>query len=307
MQVSQSKNTLFVRRLVESAVMVALAVVLSLIKLAELPYGGSVTCASMLPILIVAYRNGPLWGLGSGLVFSVVQLLTGLSVFSWVTGWRSVIAVALLDYILAFLVSGLGGIFRKEGRSQETALIFGALLVSGLRFVFHFLSGVTVWRDISIPGGAAVIYSIVYNATYMIPETIVLLIATLYIGSILDFSYDIPRRFPSEAVRKTSHSVLSFAIRLVTVGALMFDVAAIAAHLQDAETGKFTFSHLGEVAWSTVSVVSIVALLLCAVYFLFIDGILREKRYVVRVAEEEARIAEEAAKIAEEANKQDPT
>lgn len=303
MQVSQSKNTLFVRRLVESAVMVALAVVLSLLKLAELPYGGSVTCASMLPILIVAYRNGPLWGLGSGLVFSVVQLLTGLSVFSWVTGWRSVIAVALLDYILAFLVSGLGGIFRKEGRSQETALIFGALLVSGLRFVFHFLSGVTVWRDISIPGGAAVIYSIVYNATYMIPETIVLLMATLYIGSILDFSYDIPRRFPSEARRKTSHSVLSFAIRLVTVGALMFDVAAIAAHLQDAETGEFTFSHLGEVAWSTVSVVSIVALLLCAVYFLFIDGILREKRYVVRVAEEEARIAEEAAKIAEEAAK----
>ena len=303
MQVSQSKNTLFVRRLVESAVMVALAVVLSLIKLAELPYGGSVTCASMLPILIVAYRNGPVWGLGSGLVFSVVQLLTGLSVVRWVTGWRSVIAVALLDYILAFLVSGLGGIFRKKGRSQETALIFGALLVSVLRFVFHFLSGVTVWRDISIPGGAAVIYSIVYNATYMIPETIVLLIATLYIGSILDFSYDIPRRFPSEARRKTSHSILSFAIRLVTVGALMFDVAAIAAHLQDAETGEFTFSHLGEVAWSTVSVVSIVALLLCAVYFLFIDGILREKRYVVRVAEEEARIAEEAAKIAEEAAK----
>ena len=292
-----------VRRLVESAIMVALAVVLSLIKLAELPYGGSVTCASMLPILIVAYRNGPLWGLGSGLVFSVVQLVTGLSVLSYVTGWQSVLAVILLDYIFAFVVSGLGGIFRKQGRSQETALIFGALLVSGLRFVFHFLSGVTVWRDISIPGGAAVIYSIVYNATYMIPETIVLLIATLYIGSILDFSYDIPRRFPSEARRKTSHSVLSFAIRLVTVGALMFDVAAIAAHLQDPDTGKFTFSHMAEVPWSTVSVVSIVALLLCAVYFLFIDGILREKRYVVRVAEEEARIAEEAARIAEETAK----
>ena len=307
MSISQSKNTLFVRRLVESAILVALAVVLSLLKLAELPYGGSVTCASMLPILIVAYRNGPLWGLGSGLVFSVTQLLTGLSVFSWVTGWQSVLAVALLDYILAFVVSGLGGIFRKEGRSQETALIFGALLVSGLRFLCHLVSGATVWAGLSIPDGAALAYSLVYNATYMIPETIVLLMATLYVGSILDFSYDIPRRFPSEAVRKTSHSVLSFAVRLVTVGALMFDVAAIAAHLQDAETGKFTFSHLAEASWSTVSIVSIVALLLCAVYFLFIDGILREKRYVVRVAEEEARIGEEAARITEEANKQDPT
>lgn len=292
-----------VRRLVESAIMVALAVVLSLIKLAELPYGGSVTCASMLPILIVAYRNGPLWGLGSGLVFSVVQLVTGLSVLSYVTGWQSVLAVILLDYIFAFVVSGLGGIFRKQGRSQETALIFGALLVSGLRFVFHVVSGATVWAGLSIPDGAALGYSLVYNATYMIPETIVLLIATLYIGSILDFSYDIPRRFPSEARRKTSHSVLSFAIRLVTVGALMFDVAAIAAHLQDPDTGKFTFSHMAEVRWSTVSVVSIIALLLCAVYFLFIDGILREKRYVVRVAEEEAQIAEEAARIAEETAK----
>ena len=292
-----------VRRLVESAIMVALAVVLSLIKLAELPYGGSVTCASMLPILVIAYRNGPLWGLGSGLVFSVVQLVTGLSVLSYVTGWQSVLAVILLDYIFAFVVSGLGGLFRKQGRSQETALIFGALLVSVLRFFFHVVSGATVWAGLSIPDGAALGYSLVYNATYMIPETIVLLIATLYIGSILDFSYDIPRRFPSEARRKTSHSVLSFAIRLVTVGALMFDVAAIAAHLQDPDTGKFTFSHMAEVPWSTVSVVSIVALLLCAVYFLFIDGILREKRYVDRVAEEEARIAEEAARIAEETAK----
>ena len=292
-----------VRRLVESAIMVALAVVLSLIKLAELPYGGSVTCASMLPILVIAYRNGPLWGLGSGLVFSVVQLVTGLSVLSYVTGWQSVLAVILLDYIFAFVVSGLGGLFRKQGRSQETALIFGALLVSVLRFFFHVVSGATVWAGLSIPDGAALGYSLVYNATYMIPETIVLLIATLYIGSILDFSYDIPRRFPSEARRKTSHSVLSFAIRLVTVGALMFDVAAIAAHLQDPDTGKFTFSHMAEVPWSTVSVVSIVALLLCAVYFLFIDGILREKRYVVRVAEEDARIAEEAARIAEETAK----
>ena len=285
-----------VRRLVESAILVALATVLSLIKLAELPYGGSVTCASMLPILLIAYRNGPLWGLGSGLVFSALQLVTGLSVLSWVTGWKSVLAVIFLDYIFAFAVSGLGGIFRRKERSQATSLILGALLVSGLRFVCHFISGVTVWRDISIPGGAAVVYSIVYNATYMIPETIVLLIATLYIGSILDFSYEIPRRFPSEARRKTSHSLLSFAVRLVTVGALMFDVAAIAKHLQDAETGKFTFSHMAEVSWNTVSIVSIVALLFCAVYFLFIDGILREKRYVVRVAEKEERIAEEAAK-----------
>ena len=264
-----------VRRLVEAAILVALASVLSLIKLAELPYGGSVTCASMLPILIIAYRNGPLWGLGSGLVFSAVQLLTGLSVFSWVTGWQSVLAVALLDYILAFVVSGLGGIFRKADRAQSRALIYGALLVSGLRFLCHVISGATVWAGLSIPNSAALAYSLVYNATYMIPETIILVMAALYIGSILDFSYDIPRRFPTEANRKTGYSVFFFIALFLPIAALVFDVAKIAPFLQDGETGKFTFAYVGDVNWIAVAVVSGVAVLLSAVYFLVFDRKLR--------------------------------
>ena len=68
-----------VRSLVESAMMVALATVLSIFKLIEMPYGGSVTIASMLPMVILAYRNGIGWGLGSGLVYAAIQQLLGLN------------------------------------------------------------------------------------------------------------------------------------------------------------------------------------------------------------------------------------
>ena len=89
-----------VRVLVESAVMVALATVLSLIKIVDLPYGGSVTIASMLPVAVIAYRHGILWGLGTGLVYGAIQQLLGLNDLIYVTGWQSVLAVILLDYIV---------------------------------------------------------------------------------------------------------------------------------------------------------------------------------------------------------------
>ena len=76
--------------LVECAIMIALATVLSMVKLAELPYGGSITIASMLPIAIIAYRRGMGWGLGSAFVYAVIQQLLGLNSLSYVTTWQSV-------------------------------------------------------------------------------------------------------------------------------------------------------------------------------------------------------------------------
>ena len=109
------------RKLVESAIMIALATVLSLLKLADLPYGGSVTLASMLPIALIAYRNGLGWGLGSGLAYGVLQQLLGLKTLTYVTGAGSVIAVILLDYIIAFTVMGLAGIFRRTPMPQAAS------------------------------------------------------------------------------------------------------------------------------------------------------------------------------------------
>lgn len=100
--------------MVECAILIALATVLSLIKFVDLPYGGSITVASMLPIALISYRRGLGWGLGSALVYAVIQQLFGLKNLSYATSWQAVIAIIMLDYIIAFVVIGLAGMFRKK-------------------------------------------------------------------------------------------------------------------------------------------------------------------------------------------------
>ena len=174
------KSSKTVRALVESAMMVALATVLSLLKIIEMPYGGSVTVGSMLPMIILAYRYGLGWGFGAGVVYATLQQLLGLNTLSYVTGWQSIVAVILLDYIVAFTVVGLGGIFRRVVKKQQTALALGSVLVSILRYTCHVISGCTVWAGLSIPDNAAFVYSLSYNLTYMLPEAIILVALAYY-------------------------------------------------------------------------------------------------------------------------------
>ena len=61
----------------------------------------------------------------------------GLDSLQWVTTWQSILAVVLLDYIIAFMVTGLGGIFRHIIKNQATALSLGTLLVCVLRYICH--------------------------------------------------------------------------------------------------------------------------------------------------------------------------
>ena len=131
------KNKLALR-LTESAIMIAAATILSMFKLVELPYGGSITLASMLPIVIIAYRYGTAWGILCGLVHGAIQLLLGSGTLSYVTGAASVVAVILLDYIVAFAVCGLAGIFRNikkqstgaQERARVSLYFFATLLGS---------------------------------------------------------------------------------------------------------------------------------------------------------------------------------
>ena len=243
------------RILVESAIMIALATVLSVFKLAELPYGGSITLASMLPIALLAYRHGTLRGLGAGLVYGVIQQLLGLKNLSYFTTPQSIIAIILLDYAVAFAVIGFAGIFRRTVRRQSTSMLLGTLLACLLRYVCHVISGATVWAGLSIPTGAALIYSFIYNATYMIPETIVLLLAVAYLAEVLDFTSEVPRRMAAEhtargAATLYTLSALSFVI------ALIFDIVSIFGKLQDGESGKFTAAGLATINWVSLGVVT---------------------------------------------------
>ena len=253
-----------VRALVESAVMVALATVLSLIKIVDLPAGGSVTIASMLPVAVIAYRHGLGWGLGAGLVHGAIQQLLGLSSLSMVTGWQSILAVILLDYIVAFAVIGFAGVFRHTVKNQATALTLGCVLVCVLRYACHVVSGATVWAGLSIPTQAALGYSFIYNATYMVPETIVLVVAALYIGSTVDFRAEMPTRMRREAAAKGTGWLAPVA-GLVVTAAVIYDVAAVFSHLQDAESGEFAITQITEVNWLVVVIVTAAAAAVAAV------------------------------------------
>jgi len=241
------------RKLVESAIMLAIATVLSLLKLVDLPYGGSVTVASMLPIIVISYRHGVKWGLLTGLVYGIIQQLLGLNTLSWVTTWQSIVAVILLDYIIAFAAAGLGGAFRKNA-PQPMALLLGALLVGIVRYICHVISGATVWAGLSIPDSAAMLYSLGYNATYMIPETIVTMIVGYYIGSVLDFRKTDVRRY--QAPKESGVPALRYIAGLVIAAALVVVTALVFAKLQNAESGAFDITGLSAVNWTVVLIVS---------------------------------------------------
>ena len=280
------KSTLRTKKLVECALLVAIGTVLSLFSVAQMPYGGSVTVASMLPVILIAYRHGLGWGLGSGAVYAVVQQLLGLNNLSYFTTWQSVLAVILLDYIVAFTVAGLGGIFRRSVKQQNLALVFGALLVSVLRYACHVIAGATVWAGLSIPTEAALIYSFGYNATYMIPETVVLVLAAYYLGSLLDFRREMPVRLPQARTGSGVADMLAALAGLFCIGALAADVVLIFSHLQNAD-GEFDPSGLAVEQfagsfWMGVTIISAVAAacvlgLLLARRFLLQNGGEQEK------------------------------
>ncbi len=270
---SQTKKVSIAKRLAEAALLIAMGTVLSVFKLIDLPYGGSVTVGSMLPVLIIAYRYGTGFGMASSLAFGIIQQLLGLKTLSYVTTWQSILAVILLDYIVAFMVIGLGGLFRKLS-SERLALVLGALLACILRFACHFTSGITVWKGISIPMKAAVIYSLGYNATYMIPETVIFVALAWYIGSVLDFRGDTVTTF--QTVTGKSLPVLKWIGGLLLAVAVIIDVRFVFSNLQNGETGDFDITGLSRTDWKTVIIISAVAVV--AALTLFIVDLIKNKK-----------------------------
>ncbi len=270
---SQTKKVSIAKRLAEAALLIAMGTVLSVFKLIDLPYGGSVTVGSMLPVLIIAYRYGTGFGMASSLAFGIIQQLLGLKTLSYVTTWQSILAVILLAYIVAFMVIGLGGLFRKLS-SERLALVLGALLACILRFACHFTSGITVWKGISIPMKAAVIYSLGYNATYMIPETVIFVALAWYIGSVLDFRGDTVTTF--QTVTGKSLPVLKWIGGLLLAVAVIIDVRFVFSNLQNGETGDFDITGLSRTDWKMVIIISAVAVV--AALTLFIVDLIKNKK-----------------------------
>ncbi len=253
-----------VRILTECSIMIALSTVLSIIKLFEMPYGGSITLASMLPVAIIAHRYGAKEGFITALSASVIQLLLGLKNFSYFTTPASIIALGVFDYILAFGVFGLVGLFKKKINNQAVAATVGVALASFLRYLCHVISGATIWAGLSIPTEAATLYSLSYNATYMIPETIILVLTTAYLTTALDFTKGQITRLKKEELDTVS-AYLYGGAGLSCLAAIIADTVLVFSALQNAESGEFMIMGLKDVNWLAVGLVTAVAIVVSAV------------------------------------------
>ncbi len=176
------------RRLAETAIMIALSTILAQFAVFKLPYGGSVTFFSQLPMVVIAYRYGMKWGAFSGLTMAVIQMLFGLENFSWVSGIVSYLILIFADYIIAFGVLGFGGMFKNKIDNQAVALTLGSIFVSLVRYACHFISGVTIWGGYAPEGTPVWQYSITYNGSYMIPELIITAVGAFIVASVFDVS-----------------------------------------------------------------------------------------------------------------------
>jgi thiamine transporter len=164
------------RSLCEGAAMVAIAQILSYIKLWQMPWGGSVVLA-MVPIILYAVR----WGLGSGLIagfaFGVLQFMFD---GGFAIGWESIVG----DYLLAFTVLGLAGLMK----GKKLGVFWGTLIGGVARFLVHYVVGATIWAAympeefFGLTMTTPWFYSLLYNIAYMGPNIIITLVifALLY-------------------------------------------------------------------------------------------------------------------------------
>ena len=164
--------------LCEGAILVALAQILSMLKLWEMPWGGSITLG-MLPIFLFAVRWGTRWGLVAGFAYGLLQVMFD---GGFAISWQSILG----DYLVAFTPLGLAGLFR----GKAWGIFPGTALGCAVRFLVHFISGITIYRIYepkNIPGFGtfdnANLYSLVYNGSYMLPNMLLALAiaAVLYI------------------------------------------------------------------------------------------------------------------------------
>lgn len=174
-----------IKKLCVSAIMLALAYVLSYVKFYEMPNGGAITLLSMLPICLVSIKYGLGWGLGTSFCYSLNQLFVDLpKAMGWGLTPQAWIGMILFDYVVAFTVLGLAGVFRKQGR---VGFCLGCGMALVLRYLSSVLSGAVVWQSVGEVIGLsfenAWLFSLVYNAVYMVPEIILTVAAALIISA----------------------------------------------------------------------------------------------------------------------------
>lgn len=178
MLVSRKKNTWSAKTIAFAAICIALSFLLSNIRLYRMPQGGSITPASMLPLMLFSYAFGIIPGLLTGLGYGLLQLLQSPTIL---TPFQ-----VLLDYPLAFAMLGLAGVMGKWGQKNKKdmlALGAGITIASVMRFVCVVLSGVLFFSEYAEGSGQTpFVYSFLYNGAYMLPEAVICIVLGMLVG-----------------------------------------------------------------------------------------------------------------------------
>lgn len=204
------------KRITESAMLLALAIILELVAklvIPEMPFGGQITLVSMLPVVLISYRHGVKWGFLASIGYAIIEMMIGMKTISaaFLPGYFgdgamifNALLMCLLDYVVAFGVLGLGGVFRNKIENPGVSLMCGSLVALGARYLSHILSGYILFGSYAEwfftqegfpawgaqlveslnPNVLSVVYSAVYNGMYMIPEIILTAIMALVISRI---------------------------------------------------------------------------------------------------------------------------
>ena len=158
------KAALSTKQLVYCGVAIAIAMVCSMIKFTNLPMGGSCTLCSMLFIALIGYWYGPVIGLMAGVAYGFLQFILEPVFYT--------LPQMFIDYPLSFGALGLSGFF--AGKKQ--GLLLGYLTGVIGRYIFAVFSGVIFFGSYAPEGTPALLYSLGYNASYIIPEAIITII-----------------------------------------------------------------------------------------------------------------------------------
>ena len=204
------------KRLTESAMLLAVAIVLELVSkmfIPEMPFGGQITLVSMLPVVLISYRHGVKWGLVSGVAYALLEMAIGAKTvaaafqpgyFGDGTMIVNALIMCILDYLVAFTALGLGGVFRNRIEKPGLGLMCGAIVALGARYLAHIASGYILfsgWAEWfftqeGFPAwgaqlveslsteGLGLVYSVVYNGMYMLPEIVITAVVALLLGRV---------------------------------------------------------------------------------------------------------------------------
>lgn len=204
------------RKITESAMLLAMAIVLELLAkmiIPEQPFGGQITFVSMLPVVLISYRHGMKWGFVSAFAYALLEMAIGMKTVSaaFLPGYfgdgtmlLNALLMCLLDYVLAFTVLGLGGIFRNKIKNPGISLMCGSLTALSARYLCHILSGYILFSSYAewyftqegfpawgaqlvealSPEVLGIVYSVVYNGMYMIPEMLLTAVVSVILARV---------------------------------------------------------------------------------------------------------------------------